>query len=151
MNILGRVALLFLFSLQMGCSGGPVIAPVKGKVTYMGKVIDQGVIMFLPEQGPPATGNIEKDGSFTLTTTRKADGAVVGKHKVIIQATKVGGGSYETPKSIEEENQQSRSNKILVAGKVTWLVPEKYSMDKSSTLTADVKNQPNTIDFDIKD
>ncbi|MFN5290985.1 MAG: hypothetical protein ACK5E4_12940, partial [Planctomycetia bacterium] len=63
----------------------------------------------------------------------------------------VSGGSYETPKSIEEENQQSRSNKILVAGKVTWLVPEKYSMDKSSTLTADVKNQPNTIDFDIKD
>lgn len=151
MTMFRLAGLLVLFSLLVGCSGGPVIAPVKGKITYMGKIIDQGIIMFLPEQGPAATANIEKDGTYILTTSRKNDGAVVGKHKVTIQATKVSGGSFETPKSIEEENQQSRSNKILVAGKVTWLVPEKYSMDKSSTLTADVKNQPNIIDFDIKD
>ena len=52
--------LLGLFSLMIGCSGGSVIAPVKGKISYMGKIIDQGIIMFLPEQGPAATANIEK-------------------------------------------------------------------------------------------
>lgn len=140
-----------LCSMLAACSSGPVIAPVKGKVTFEGKAVDQGIIMFTPEQGPGAVGNLEKGGFYTLTTLHKGDGAVVGSHKVTIQATQVGPGSMEAPKSIEEENKQSRSGKILVPGKVTWLVPEKYSIQQSTTLTSEVKAGPNIIDFDIKD
>lgn len=138
-------------TLLASCSSGPTIAPVKGKVSFQGKAIDHGIIMFIPEQGPGAVGNLEKGGFYTLTTLKANDGAVVGNHKVTVQATQVGPGSMEAPKSIEEENKQSRSGKILVPGTVTWLVPEKYSTIQTTTLTTEVKAGPNTIDFDIKD
>ena len=36
-----------------------------------------------------------------------------------------------------------------VAGKVEWLVPEKYSRPETSGLTAQVEDKNNEIDFDI--
>ena len=142
---------IFLPLFTVACSGGPVIAPVKGKITYKGKTNDTGIIMFNSDNGPAAVGNIQKDGSYVLTTTRKNDGAVVGFHTVTIQATSVGAGTMEEPKSLEDEIKQSRSGKILVPGKVTFLVPEKYATTVTSSLKAEVKNQENMIDFDLKD
>jgi hypothetical protein len=69
---------------------------------------------------------------------------------VTIQATHVGGGSLVDPKNFDEEIQLSRKGgKVLVAGKVTWIVPEKYSRIDSSGLTATVQAGANPIDFDI--
>jgi len=143
---------ILVFSILIpACSGGPVIAPVKGKISFLGKSIDTGVIMFHSETGPAAVGNIQKDGTYVLTTLRKNDGAVVGNHTVTIQATRVGAGTMEEPKSLEEEIKQSRATKILVPGKVTSLVPEKYATTVTSTLKVEVKNQENILDFDLKD
>jgi len=143
--------ILFFSILIPACSGGPAIAPVKGKISFMGKAIDTGVIMFHSETGPAAVGNIQKDGTYVLTTLRKNDGAIVGNHTVTIQATRVGAGTMEEPKSLEEEIKQSRATKILVPGKVTSLVPEKYATTVTSTLKVEVKNQDNILDFDLKD
>ena len=57
--------------------------PVKGKVTYKGKPLTQGEIMFQPVSGTMfAHGTIKRDGSFQLTTFTPGDGAVVGTHRV---------------------------------------------------------------------
>lgn len=60
--------------------------PVKGKVSYKGKPLTGGTIRFEPEDGGrEASGNIEPDGSFTLSTFQADDGAVAGSHKVAVE------------------------------------------------------------------
>jgi hypothetical protein len=78
-----------LLGVCWGC--GPsvgVIAPllsVKGKVTYKGQPLTQGIIRFEPDgYGRMATGKIQSDGSFVLSTLKEGDGVVAGAHKVFI-------------------------------------------------------------------
>jgi hypothetical protein len=95
-------------------------------------------------------GAIQPDGAYTLRTIKPGDGAVVGSHRVTIQATNVGSGSLVDPKSFNEEIALSRKGgKVLVPGTVTWVVPEIYSRAESSALTAKVEPGSNTLNFDI--
>ena len=139
--------------LLSGCNSGPKVAPVRGRVTYNGKPVTGGKIMFYPEHGRPSLGTIAEDGTYSLTNKVAGDGAQVGQHKVTIESTKVHPGSTIEAKSVEEEMSQARKGyppgKWLVAGKLDWLVPEKYSRLESSTLTATVEDKSNVIDFDI--
>lgn len=136
-----------------GCNQGPQLAPVSGRITVGDKAITEGVIMFHPDDGPTAVGTIQPDGTYTLTTFRPGDGAVVGKHRVSIHATRVGPGHLASPKSIDEEIELSRKRapggKVLVAGQITWLVPEKYFRADTSDLTAEVEVRPNIKNFDF--
>lgn len=143
------VTCILLF-LTAGC-GGRGLGKVNGRVTVDGKPVPNGTIMFYPEGAQGAVGSIAADGSYTLTTRKPGDGATIGKHKVAIHATNVGPGSMQEPKSLDDELKGSPANtgKILVAGKVTWVVPEKYSTAEQSPLTAEVKAGANTINFDI--
>ena len=62
--------------------------PVKGKVTYKGKPLTQGEIVFEPESaGREAHGGIQSDGTFELTTYKQGDGAVPGTHRVAVTGT----------------------------------------------------------------
>ena len=82
-----------LASLAAGCGGGggPVIVPVKGKVVCDGKPITGGTIAFHPiasdggsEPGKLASGVINSDGTFYLTTHSDGDGGTVGENVVFI-------------------------------------------------------------------
>jgi hypothetical protein len=84
---LWATALLLLVGTVTGCGSGGK-ARVSGKVTVNGKPVTAGLISFTPvasgqkEPGKPAAGEVQQDGSFTLGTESKADGAVPGKHTV---------------------------------------------------------------------
>ena len=121
----------------VGC-GGPgskyKTAPVKGKVTYKSAPVPNGTVMFIPEAGPTATGQIQKDGTFVMTTD-EADGAVLGTHKVVITA-------LEDMANVLPEQQSGLPKSII---------PSKYSNDMSSGLTAQVADQDNVINFDLVD
>jgi hypothetical protein len=142
---------LVLATVLTGCSGGLRLGKVTGKVTFKGKPVPTGTIMFHPDAGPAAVGAIGPDGTYTLTTIKPGDGAVVGSHRVTIQATTVGPGSLAEPSSFEEEMQLAQRKdpkaKVLVPGKVTWIVPEKYSRPDTTDLTITVQPGRNTIDF----
>ena len=80
-----------LFMLQVGCSSGDQFstAPVSGTVTSDGKPIPGGSVTFSPtatgtkdHAGKPASGTIQEDGTYTLTTYSDGDGAVIGKHTI---------------------------------------------------------------------
>jgi hypothetical protein len=61
------------------------LLPVKGKVTYKGKPLTQGIVKFEPEgYGRRATGKLQADGTFVLGTFKEDDGAVAGSHQVFI-------------------------------------------------------------------
>ncbi len=137
--------------LLTGCgSGRPETVPVSGKVTYGGAAVTQGKIVFHPDQGRSASGEIRPDGSYTLTTFDEGDGAVLGKHRVTIKSTRVN-TLQKPPASFEDEIAmgQKKDAKPAAGGEVEWLVPRKYSLKESSDLTAEVKHDGEPINFDL--
>src|SRR5207248_10914062 len=81
--LLAGVSLLFSFP---GCSRDPnmpKLGTVHGKVTYNGKPVDSGTVTFNPilgkggETGQNATGQIESDGSYEMTTFNTGDDAIL--------------------------------------------------------------------------
>ncbi len=109
----------------VGC-GGPKEIVCKGKVTYDGKPVENGEIIFIQtSEGKVGAGPIT-NGEFSLV----APGP--GQMQVKITATKVG----------DKPAPDGLPNYIPY-------IPAKYN-DKT-TLTADVEDKPeNTIDFDLK-
>jgi hypothetical protein len=73
----------------LGCRpAAEQLAPVKGKVSYQGRPLQGGTIVFIPDasrgtNGNLAVGSIQLDGSFVLKTN-DSYGAVPGLHKVTI-------------------------------------------------------------------
>lgn len=143
-RFLAAAALLVL----AGCSRGPDLAPVRGKVTLAGKPLPpcEGRITFHPTKGRLATAALEPDGSFVLTTFTQGDGALVGEHKVTIKATKINAAA---PASIDEEIAKANAKGPAISPKVQWIIPARYLEIETSPLTADVERKDNVIDFDV--
>ncbi|WP_417385331.1 hypothetical protein [Gimesia sp.] len=139
LNIVSFCSVLLLLSTMTGC--GEQIekkptAPVKGVVTYQGKPLETGEIVFFPDTGEQiAHAKIQPDGSFQLTTYDEGDGAFPGKHKVsIVSERDMEGVSAEDPEASLEPSY----------------IPTKYNMQKTSGLTAVVKEGDNEINFDLE-
>ena len=94
-----------------------------------------GTVNFVPESGTAAQGEIQADGSYKLTTFRKDDGAVVGKHSVFIVAMQ------DMANRLPEERTPLPPP----------IIPMKYTSLATSDLKAEVQEKENTIDFDLKD
>jgi hypothetical protein len=124
----------------------PATAPVHGKITLDGKPVALGRITFHPTAGRNALGTIASDGTYTLYTFQPGDGALLGKHRVTIEATKITGPS--APKSLAEEQHGGIASSTLP--QVEWIVPQLYSRPETSPLEADVQPGANTIDFNLK-
>lgn len=121
---LGLGCLIGAFA-ALGCKQNPDVVPVSGTVLYNGKPLPFGIIMFQPEAGQAAQGEIQSDGSFQLSSYGPNDGAVPGRHKISIrcfsrQASADGGGS---------------------PGRL--LIPQKYTRFGTSGLTAEIAAGPN--------
>jgi hypothetical protein len=117
--------LLLIAAAAGGCNRGPKMAPVTGKVLYNGRPLEFGTVTFQPPSGQPAQSDIQSDGTFTLSTYRLNDGAVVGTHKVRITC-------YES----------QRPGAPKVPGEQTLgklLIPQKYTLFDRSGFTADVR------------
>ncbi|HEY1376103.1 MAG TPA: hypothetical protein VGF55_04885 [Gemmataceae bacterium] len=142
-----RLAGLAAVLLAVGCHRGPQLARVTGAVTVGGKPVTAGTISFIPAAGKAAVGTIGPDGRYSLTTFTADDGALVGDHKVTIHATTVGAGTMQYA-SLEDELKGAKG-KVLVPGKVDWVVPERYSALATTDLTATVGPGDQTIDFNL--
>ena len=123
----GRLTLLFLavLGLYSGCSrpGRLPTAPVRGSVKLDGSPVTAGMIIFLPQRGRAAQGEIRPDGSFILGTYGVSDGAIVGTHRVAIV------GHDGGPPSEAD----------AVAGKkANWNVPQRYTAPETSGLVIEV-------------
>jgi hypothetical protein len=83
-----------LVLLAVGCSKGPSLVPVSGRVMMDGKPLANAIVTFRPvaKDGSPATesvGTTDGDGKYTLKAVVSGSGdapsgAVAGKHKVMI-------------------------------------------------------------------
>jgi len=117
-------------SILVGCDSGPPVAPVQGKVLYNGEPLPFGSVTFQPSSGQPAKGEIQPDGTFTLSTFAPNDGAIVGTHKVRIAC-------YTS----QDPNRQQPTGGEQSLGQL--LIPREYTMFDTSKLTAEVKPEGN--------
>jgi hypothetical protein len=72
--------------LSVGCGGDNAVHPVRGHVQAAdGRRPTFGTVELKADTGGLiASGKIEQDGSFRLSTYRNGDGAVAGRHRAII-------------------------------------------------------------------
>lgn len=140
---------LALMVLAAGCSGSlPSVARVSGRVTFAGQPVSTGMVMFHPEHGRAAIGQLGSDGRYTLTTFRLGDGAIPGRHKVTICARTVAGGDPSPPKPMSpEEEMKNAAALYLTDPRIRWIVPEKYASPATTPLSADVQRSDNIFDF----
>jgi hypothetical protein len=102
-------------------------------VTYKGRPVPNGTVSFIPDGGTVATGEIGPDGSYTLTTFRKGDGAILGMHRVVISAVDAG-----------KEGEAAASLPAPI-------IPLKYMNLSTTDLRAEVKDGENVYNFDLED
>ncbi len=126
-NLIALAALLFGPCWGCGSSSGtPVtLIPVKGKVTYKGQPVTKGIIQFEPDgYGRAASGHLQSDGTFELTTLKPGDGVVAGEHRI----------------SIVELDKSLAKDRAL----------KKYGSPNTSRLTAEVSPEKTEFAFDLK-
>lgn len=118
-------------------------AAIHGRVTFRGKPIEDGAIVFSPldvaENAPatPAGGKIV-GGAYSVD---KAEGPLVGRHRVEIH------GYRKTGRKIPDlMGDASIPNRPLIE-EVVPMVPATFNID--SSLTADVAPGDNTKDFEL--
>jgi hypothetical protein len=116
-----------VLAANMGCGSGQgqpaQVVPVKGKVTFKGQPLTKGVIKFRPvDLGREASGTIQSDGTFVLSTYKEGDGAAIGRNQVSIKGT--GTGSKE-------------------------VIPKKYLTFITSKLEAEVSPENTEFTFDL--
>ncbi len=122
-----------------GCGGGgsneklQKVYPVTGVVKYQGQPVEGATVTFTlgGEKSRTAFGKSGPNGEFKITTYKKDDGAVAGKHAVTV--TKV-------------ETSEPDANGIVPPDK--QLLPERYADLGTTPLTADVTDKgPNTVEL----
>ncbi|MEQ8852425.1 hypothetical protein [Gimesia sp.] len=116
--------------LLTGCSGEsgdtPPLGEVTGKITLDGKPLTDASVTFEPKSGAPSLGKTDETGSYVLAYSQDHLGAIPGQHTVRISKF----GEPGSPNDTEDQ------------------VPDKFN--KSSQLTAEVKEGNNTVNFDLE-
>jgi hypothetical protein len=138
------VGLAGIALLTAGCSGGgEPTAPVSGKVTWNGEAVTSGIVSFSPMAaggagGKTASGVVQADGSYTLTTYTRDDGAVLGTHRVLYTASggALGEGDNAAAGGTDGEHDQETPKSLYLG-----LIPK--------VREAEVAAGSNTIDIQL--
>jgi len=128
-----RYSLPLMLTVLLGCGDGRVVlpeAPVAGTVTYQGKPLSKGRIVFFHPSGQAKGADIGVDGAFNLV-------AFQGKNQVMVILREPDGSNL------------SPGGPPLVRGKS--LVPERYAEPGSTDLSFDVEPGENKAEFELKD
>ncbi len=130
--------------------------PVSGTVTYNGKPLEKGNISFVSEDLKNNAGASAPivDGAYTLSTGGNRDGAQAGKYKVIITSKE----DFAEKAKAEFEKVSGKDNPKLpphitakAGAEAKSLIPAGYGDVRTTTLTAEVKPESNTIPFELSD
>ncbi len=126
---------VFFAVMLSGCSDSPEETfSVEGIVTLDGQPINGGRVLFESvEVGPSgnrytARGRIDSGGRYRLGTFSANDGAVAGRHRVMVLATQNAGDAAET---------------------VAPAVPFEYGCAETTPLTRDVQPRHNEIPIEL--
>jgi len=140
---------LAVTAAMVGCSGDagkPPLARVSGTVSYKGKPVESGRVVFTPvvgkggDTGQSASGMIGPDGSYSLTTFEENDGAILGEHVVTVDVTEK---DFKSP--------EPKADGTIDYTMPKQLGPKKYTQVESSPLRTTVKEGSNTFNIEMTD
>lgn len=126
-----------LLSAVVGCGdGGPRLVSVTGKVTVDGQPVPSAIVTFNPTGagGSNSLGKTDASGNYKLEFSQDKQGALVGDYVVEIVTKKISKADLPDDGSVVDQ-----SNFVEI--------PAKYR--KRGALTATVKDQANTINFEL--
>jgi hypothetical protein len=129
-----KLGLVIAVAFLAGCSQGPEMGQVSGKVTFQGQPVTEGSITFLNlAEGGSAGGDLKPDGTYTVL-----GGASPGEYTVVVNPPVeiVDTDPGKSPPAPMEKNMPN--------------IPLKYRMLGTSTLKTTIKAGPNTCDFDMQ-
>lgn len=129
---LRQLVLVVLCVAVAGCGSSYQMetARVSGRVTLDGKPVGPCTIVFTPPQGRAASGPVDSEGTFTLSTYGAGDGAIVGTHRV----------SVFVATSDETDSRHEKPS----------LIPEHYASPASSGLVYEVQpSQSNEFHIEL--
>lgn len=118
----------------LGCSDGEQRIIVTGKVTFDGQPIDNGIVLFIPEdetdsQKRPKVGTQIVDGKYAFEPDR---GPMPGKYKVAITWEKKTGRKIPTGDVVDRDETEQ-------------VLPKKYNDE--TTIRVTVSRRDNKHDF----
>jgi len=155
---IGAFVLAISLCLTLGCGGGQT--EVKGKVTYLGKVVVWGTVTLVDSTGMTHQGSIDLSGNYTIPKVH------VGPVKIAVHSnnpegvkgrSKDGGKGAAAisgkPASVEDPRNKFKSTPLPEPPRPEpgkWFpLPPKYADPNTSGLAGDVRSgQP--LDIDIK-
>jgi hypothetical protein len=137
-NVARLCATCLVIATCFGCGKkGPQRAAASGHVALDGQPIDHGVIQFLPVGGTvgPETGGVIDKGHYDIPKQR---GPVVGKSRIELRASK----------KTERKIQDPTGRPGVLTDEYKEMFPP--SSNAASSLEREIKDEPNTLDFDIR-
>lgn len=146
---LGIILLVVVAMTTIGCGPKrPPTAKVTGTVTYQGKSLPTGTIIFEVDGARPATGKIVDGNIVDVTTFDKNDGVSIGVAKIAVMARE------EVEETIAATGDPSASgrppaNYMGMGGKS--LIPPHYGKPETSKLTTTIeKGKVNAINLALE-
>lgn len=125
------ICCLTAWGLSVGCDGQPAERAVAGTVTYAGKPLDHGMIMFQPSTGRPTGAPLASDGSYSISLAP-------GNYSVYMNSP------AKLPEGFKEGDPLPPADPTSLPGK--------YSRKETSGLTAKIDSGggEQTLDFDLQ-
>jgi hypothetical protein len=138
------------------------LAPVEGTVTKGGRPLANVQVIFLADveagtQGPRTSGTTDESGHYRLRTENGDDGAVVGKHRILlIDAEAAMKRLFSRPSGGPRRKETARLSPVMAkpaehlkkAADVPRLPPS-YQSFSDTPLRAEIYTGPQTINFDV--
>ena len=125
---------LFLTLPLLGC--GPDVIEVSGKVTFKGRPLSSGSVIFVGQDGQPKVSAIAKDGSYLIKN------APIGPVKIgVASHLTVPPGLNPLGKATSPGGHPKDD---------TEKIPERYKLPENSGLTCPVERGSHTFNIDLK-
>ncbi len=154
MRFLSSSTLLILTCLISGCGDGPTAptgpqSQVSGTVTNDGKpvTLNSQIVFFNSEKGLTLTGTLDSLGKYSLTPADPKLGVPAGRYEVCIKPPVV--PVMQVDPSSPDYAKMMQAGNIPAPAATTADIPEKFNDPKTSGLIFEVKEGPNTYDFDL--
>ncbi len=136
------VALGLLLGLTTGCGERlPEVVPVYGTVTWKGRPLVDGTVMLHPKHPAdgqprrPATGLLDEQGMYRVSTFRTGDGAMPGEYYVLVH-------SYLSQPSNAGDDDSTVPQYV-------WRIPERHGDPDRCGRVLEVPRRSRPIEYNI--
>jgi hypothetical protein len=146
MRFLVQLASAAVIVAVTGC--GPATTDVAGKVTYQGKPVVYGTVVFIGADGTPKSGAIQLDGTYRVT------GVPIGTARVAVSSPPPPGVTLPGRKTKSGKDDLGKGDGDVAQAhpdvvQKWFAIPEKYGEPTQSGRTVEVKaGQAINLDLD---